>query len=278
MPSAVESAAVSPWSDPPSPGAALAAMPNARTGLRARRLAAYASAIRDDERQRLGREMHDALGAQLTALQLAVARVRHRPPAAGADWQTLCDMLEALVNDAQTAAERIVDTLHPPLLDAGLCASLQAWLRQFARHTGLDAQWHCASAARTAADQLPPQAAGALYRIAQEALANASRHARARHITLTLRLDAHDLVLSVRDDGIGFVAAPTHGAHRTFGLQGMRERCVALGGRLDIDSRPGAGTDVCASIPLRARRAALSVPAAVPSSNGGSRPSRRRHP
>jgi len=107
--------------------------------------------------------------------------------------------------------------------------------------------------ANAGAETLRPETAIAAFRIVQESVNNTVRHAAARHITVSVRTDSNRLLLSVRDDGQGFdVAEALHRAAtgRHLGLLGMRERVEALGGRLEIDSAPGQGTEIRASVPL----------------------------
>lgn len=241
-------------SAPPAPAETTSRRVRASVSLTKRRLAARISAARDEERERIGRELHDALGANLTALQLAVAQLR-QCCADGDGWRDVCGTLETLVAGAQEAASHIVHALHPPLLDAGLSMALRGWARQFARHTGLACEWRCDAPARAAADQLPLPAASMLYRIAQEALNNAAKHAHACCVMVSLSSTGQFIELTVRDNGTGFTAGAPR-ARRTFGVQGMQDRCISLGGTFSIDSTPGQGTTVRARLPRQAGLAA----------------------
>ena len=217
-------------------------------------------AAREAERARLAREMHDGLGAQLTALQLVVARLALRAPADAAEWQSLCAEIQGAANAAQEAADELVGRTRAPALDAGLVASLRRWLRGFGEQSGLTCIWRCDDVTRERVTNLTPDAVLALYRIAQESLTNVARHARASRVVVALDGSHRSLKLTISDDGCGLA----RGARRKqghFGLVGMRERCTALGGTLRIGSGQGSGTLVSARLPWHQ---ILPAPAAAP--------------
>ncbi len=217
-------------------------------------------AAREAERTRLAREIHDGLGAHLTALQLVVARLATRAPANAAEWQSLCTQIQQAATAAQDAADDLVCRQRPPALDAGLVASLRAWLRRFGEQSGLTCIWRCDDVTRERVAKLTPDAVLALYRIAQEALTNVARHAHASRVVVALDGGHRSLKLTISDDGCGLV----RGARRKqghFGLVGMRERCTALGGTIRIGSAQGSGTLVSARLPWHQ---ILSSPAAAP--------------
>jgi Signal transduction histidine kinase len=141
-----------------------------------------------------------------------------------------------------------VDALRPGPLEAGrLSDALAAWPALVALH-GVPVQVTTTGTARP----LPPDAEVALLRTAQEALANVAKHARAARVGLTLSYMEHQVALDVRDDGRGFDPAETKG----FGLVAMRQRIEALSGTLQVESEPGAGTAISASLPAEAPEAA----------------------
>ncbi|APD13700.1 hypothetical protein RO07_07865 [Pandoraea pulmonicola] len=205
-------------------------------------------AAREAERTRLAQEMHDGLGAHLTALQLAVARLAMRPPADAAEWQSLCSRIQHAASAAQDAADELVGRNRPPALDAGLVMALRAWLRGFGEQSGLTCIWRCDDVTRERVTRLTPEAVLALYRIAQEALTNVARHARATRVVVALDGSHRSLKLTISDDGCGL----GRGSRRKqghFGLVGMRERCTSLGGTLRISGVQGSGTLVSARLP-----------------------------
>jgi signal transduction histidine kinase len=196
---------------------------------------------REEERRRLRRDLHDGLGPTLAGLTMraeAALELGGGPEAAR--------LLEEIVADTQTAiadVRRLVDGLRPPALDTmGLAGALRAHV------TG----WPADSGPRVtfdAPDPLPPLGAAtevAAYRIAVEALANARRHAGARHVEVRLDVAGERLRVTVADDGTGLDAAAGAGV----GLHSLRERAAELGGVCRVSARPSGGTLVAASLPL----------------------------
>lgn len=230
----------------PAESASRAARASARP--LAQSVARKIDAAREAERTRLAQEIHDGLGAHLTALQLVVARLAMRPPVDAAEWQSLCTQIQKAATAAQDAADELVGRNRPPALDAGLVPALRTWLRGFGEQSGLTCIWRCDDVTRDRVANLSPDAVLALYRIAQEALTNVARHARASRVVVALDGGHRSLKLTISDDGCGL----SRGARRKqghFGLVGMRERCTALGGTLRIGSAQGSGTLVSARLP-----------------------------
>ncbi|WP_432987329.1 GAF domain-containing protein [Dactylosporangium sp. CA-233914] len=198
------------------------------------------------ERQRIARELHDAVTQKLFSLRLtaeaAAALVSRDPDRAAAELDTV----RRLAAEATAELKSIVVGLRPvDLAGDGLAAALR-------RQAELLDRVHAARVT-FATDAVPRLAAAreeAAYRVAQEALHNALRHADAGHIAVELRRAGPGVVLTVADDGRGFDAGRVGGAHRRrLGLASMRERARAAGGRLLIRSRPGEGTTVTMEVP-----------------------------
>ncbi|RKE22792.1 sensor histidine kinase [Streptomyces sp. TLI_171] len=210
------------------------------------------------ERQRLAREIHDTLAQGLSGIVL-LAREASAADDAAATAGLLRD-IEHTASANLAEARRFVHALTPPALDDTTLADA---LRRLA--TGADAAFHLDGEPHP----LPVEAEVALLRLTQEALANAVRHAAAPHIAVTLGYLDDTVTLDVYDDGAGFdpAAAPAPGS---FGLHGMHERIAALGGTLTVESAPGEGTAVAATLPLRAVDA--PGPAAAPDSPSAERP------
>jgi signal transduction histidine kinase len=220
------------------------------TGRRASRALPHSSAaqsIHADEaaRHRLARDLHDSVGAELAATHFALANVHtwlpaNAPPQCAEALALVARSLEA----ATGAMRQVLDGLHAPHLDAGLAPALSSWVHSFAARTGLAARVADASGdARLA--RLPAEAALAVFRVAQEALANVARHAQATCAEVRLESTARHLTLTIADDGVGLARVAgrmrrnpanshDHADKRTshYGLAGMRERCVAFGGSL----------------------------------------------
>ena len=154
----------------------------------------------------------------------------------------------------------ISEDLRPAALEVGLQAAVHSLCDELHSSTGL----HC-----QVDDQLPPDAqpsqacATVAYRILQEAASNTLRHAHARTLWVRLGAEANHLLLDVRDDGIG-IQLPPDAERSHFGLMGMRERAIALGGQLSVQSQPGQGTTLRARLPLAASSAGAPTPSPPP--------------
>lgn len=218
-----------------------------RTSLQ--RLLASQDQVQEQERARIARELHDDLQQRL-ALVVNEAQALKTGALAGAPAGTQSQAAQAMIDDlgaAIVASRRLIADLRPlALQDLGLVAALQA----LARQTEQGGDCACALVVEPGLDlaSLAPESGLALYRVAQEALNNARRHARANVITVSLKRDAAGWRLRVEDDGCGFDAAAP-GRVDAFGLVGMRERLHALGGWLRLDSRVGHGTVIEAVLP-----------------------------
>jgi signal transduction histidine kinase len=131
-----------------------------------------------------------------------------------------------------------------------LCPALRQLTAEWSRRTGVEVSFQDT----LAGERLPPEAETALYRVVQEALTNVARHARATHVGVLVGRRDGQVVAVVEDDGEGFdpeATTPPPGGRRPLGIIGMRERVALLGGTLEVESVPGAGTTVFARIPLR---------------------------
>lgn len=212
-------------------------------------------------RQRLARELHDSVGAELAAAHFALANVHtwlpaDAPPQCAEALALVARSLEAATN----AVRHVLDGLNAPHLDGGLVPALADWTRSFGTRTGLATRFVCATDVRLA--RLPAEAALAVFRVAQEALANVARHARATRADVRIDCTARHLTLTVTDDGIGLPrGAASSGARRNrYGLAGMRERCAAFGGSLRASAREAQpGTTVRARFAWDALLAATTA-------------------
>ncbi len=191
---------------------------------------------REEERRRLRRDLHDGLGPTLAGLTLQVDTVRNQLASPTADPALL--RLRSGIQETVLDVRRIVEGLRPPALDdIGLVEAV----RQLGSDTGLPVQ--------VVADVLPRLPAAvevASYRIVQEALANAARHASATRIRVRLALGTDELIVSVTDDGTGVVVPRADGV----GLDSMRERAMEIGGSFALRPDAGQGTTVTAVLPL----------------------------
>lgn len=211
---------------------------------RARLAEENARGARAEERTRIAREIHDTLAQGLTAIGLhlegALAQLEKEPQRAR---ERVTRALQVSRESLEEARRSVLDLRAAPLAGKPLAEALVALGRRFTSETGI--RVHIRARASGA---LPPRVEAELLRIAQEALANIRKHARAEQAEIALRRTGRRLHLSIRDDGEGFSprAVPASGV----GIVGMRERARMLGGDLRIDSRRGRGTTVVASVPV----------------------------
>jgi signal transduction histidine kinase len=200
-----------------------------------------------DERQRLAREIHDTIAQGLTGiitqLQAASAAARDQ-----SELRRHHDIALALARDSLAEARRSVRALGPQALERGRLGDAidelaAAWSQRTGIHLTLDLD--------EASTDLPAPVEVGLLRILQEALANVEKHADAHRAGVTVSRFDHEVVLDVRDDGCGFAPASVHNADQRFGLASMRHRAAELGGVLAVESHPGAGTAISATVPLQ---------------------------
>ncbi|MFO1306033.1 MAG: sensor histidine kinase [Burkholderiales bacterium] len=200
----------------------------------------------EEERRRLAREMHDDVTQRLAMLAIDTAKVQHEAGASaiGRAIDAIRQRLVKLSEDVHALSYR----LHPSLIeDLGFVAALRVECSRVARQAGLSVDFDDAGVPQ----DLPPNVAICLYRIVQEALRNATRHAQATKVTVAVQAQASGLTLIVRDDGAGFDPGAGR-ARRSLGLVSMRERVRLIGGKLDVESAPGRGTSVLAWVPKEA--------------------------
>jgi signal transduction histidine kinase len=215
-----------------------------------RDLTGYLQDVREQERTRIARELHDDFGQSLTILKLDLSWLKKRLPA---DARPMLDKLEAMGQVIDTALETmhtVTAELRPVILDDfGLAAAMEWQTGEFKNRTGLDCR------IETDPD-LPPVSkpmSTAVFRIFQEILTNVARHAEADRVEMRLRTENRKLVLEVQDDGRGITEAQVRDA-RSFGLVGIRERLHPFGGTVQFAGRPGRGTCVTVVIPIEEER------------------------
>ncbi|TXD01048.1 sensor histidine kinase, partial [Burkholderia pseudomallei] len=205
-----------------------------RLGARVAQLSAELVAADESARRHLAGELHDGLGADLTAARFALANVETWLPDDAPDAARRALALAQQALDAATAANRrLIDGLRTPALEAGLVGTLAAWIGAHGARTGLRTSFVCAADARVT--QLSADGALAVFRVAQEALANVAKHAHASAADVRIDVDDTHLSLVVTDDGVGVgVGAAAARRRGGYGLGSMRARCEALGGTLEL--------------------------------------------
>jgi len=214
-----------------------------------RNLALTASAVREQEKSRIARELHDELGQALTALKIDMGWLREHLVDASAPVLAKLASMQVLLDGTVAAARRISSDLRPLMLDdLGLVAACEWLAHNFQQRTGTP----CELVLGTGDLDLPDPYATAVFRVMQESLTNVAKHAEASQVEATLERTGDAVTLTVRDNGCGFdTAAPRK--HGSYGMVGLRERAYLLGGEIRIESAPGAGTQMEMRIPLNER-------------------------
>lgn len=208
-------------------------------------LATEANAVREQEKTRVARELHDELAQSLTALKMDTIWVRDNVAAQPAEAAAKLAGMVEMIDGSVAATRRIAADLRPLVLDdLGLVAAIEWVADNFTRRTGVP----CALNLDESLDLGEPHAT-AVFRLVQESLANVGKHASAQRVEVGLRVDAGDIELWVQDDGRGFDTAAARKPN-SMGLAGLRERAQLLKGTIEITSAPGHGTRVRAHIPL----------------------------
>ena len=233
-----------------------------------RELAAHTHAVREDERTRIAREVHDELGSLLVALKMDVnwlgkrlgelvlptlLREQQQRDAETAQtmretMQSKCQNMSRLIEGAVGNVGRIITDLRPSILDhQGLWAALEWQAQEFATGAEMQCEW---TMDVSDAPELPEPMAIAVFRIFQEMLSNVGRHAHASIIAVSIEADNEALHLSVRDNGIG-ASRDAFDSRRSYGVMGMRERARHFGGDIAIVSEPGQGATFSLQLPLK---------------------------
>jgi PAS domain S-box-containing protein len=195
----------------------------------------------EDERRRIAREMHDQFGEQLTALAVRIRALKDAC-ATDATWRGHVESIETIAQRLDRDVDHLVWELRPTALDdLGLRAALANYVQDWSGRVGIAAKLHTSGLLD---DRLPADAETALYRIAQEALTNVAKHARAANVDVILERRADTVLLIIEDDGVGFDPAGAGGGGQGFGLLGMQERAGLVGAMLEIESSAGKGTTV----------------------------------
>jgi len=212
-----------------------------------RNLTAYHLEVREEERARIAREIHDVLGQTLTALKLDVSSLREmvarREPSADGRLQEIAGLLDTAIKDVR----RLASELRPVVLDQlGLPAAVEWLAGDFQRRTGID----CRVRAHLPDTTLPADVSTGLFRILQEALTNVARHSGASRVEVTLQQASRIVYLEVTDNGKGLPEA-AHAGQGSLGILGMRERALLLGGFIELKGETGKGTKLTAWVPLK---------------------------
>lgn len=218
-----------------------------QTAMELRDLVQHLMTVREEEKARVARELHDEMGSSLTAANMDLMSVRQR---LGED-SPLGERLARAAGTLKSTVEgmrRVIEDLRPSMLESlGLREAVQSWATDYADRFDIPLTVDIA-------DEAPLLPAGSpigLFRIAQEALANAVRHSKASAIRLSMRVEDGNAILEVVDDGVGIAPRPPGTKGSGHGLLGIRERAIAMGGVATIGAGPGGrGTVVRVRIPV----------------------------
>lgn len=209
-----------------------------------RDLSAHLETVREEEKARIAREVHDELGQMLTVLKLETSMCELAYADLDPGLRDRLNSMKRLIAQLFQLVRDVATALRPPILDAGISSAIEWQARRFEART----QIPCLVQVPDNLPTLPDATAIGLFRILQESLTNVMRHAEAHTVELNLSLSNGVLCMSVADDGKGFDQRAERPA--SFGLVGMRERVLIMGGRLHLDSTLGEGTTLRVYIPL----------------------------
>jgi two-component system sensor histidine kinase UhpB len=226
-----------------------------RSRARLAELTAHIEQVKEQERTRIAREIHDDLGGNLTAIKMALAMLARRLPPDQPQLAEKAAYVDALVDRTIEAVHRISLDLRPSMLDFGIVAALEWQVKEFEKQMGIACSFSC----NEKEIELSGDHATALFRIFQEALTNIAKHARASRVSVSLQRLRQHISLKIGDNGAGIAQADRLKPH-SFGLRGMSERAKALGGTMSLSHAPGGGTIVTIKIKLSLPRAPI-IPA-----------------
>ena len=216
-----------------------------RSRQKIRELVSHQERVREHERTCVAREIHDELGQYLTALRMDTALLRNKFVTLNPALVERTDAMKELIDHTIAAVRSLATQLRPAALDLGLASAAEWLVNDFSARAGVE----CLLDIPEKDLDLSEDLATATFRILQESLTNVTRHARAGMVEIRIDRDADALHMNVRDDGVGF-DPQQNSEHKTYGLMGIRERAIMLGGEVHIVSSPGGGTTLTVRLPL----------------------------
>jgi signal transduction histidine kinase len=220
-------------------------------------LSAHLETVREDEKMRLARELHDEIGSQLTAVKLDLSwvheQMKNQPSNSAALRDKIAESIK-LVQGAVHSQRRIINDLRPSILDDfGIGAAIQWQAREFSSRCGI----RCDVILYDDEARLDSAQSVVVYRVLQEALTNIARHARATEVHLSLSRDEDVVAMEIRDNGVG-ISGEDQSKPGSHGIQGMIERVRQLGGSITIAGESGKGTAIEVQLPVAHTRAAAA--------------------
>ena len=212
-----------------------------------RQLATHLEKVRETERTLIAREIHDELGQQLTGLKMDISWLNRRLKNQDAEVQQKITETILLIDTTVKTVRRIATELRPSILDdLGLLAAMEWQSEEFEKRFEIA----CIFGSNVTDVKINPDQATGVFRIYQESLTNVLRHAEATEVIVNLQIKDQTLVLTIRDNGKGFIAKEIENK-KTLGLLGMKERTTLMGGTYEISSQPGEGVSVVIVVPLK---------------------------
>ena len=209
-------------------------------------LSAYLEAAKEEERERIARDIHDELGSLLVGIKIEAALLAGKLPKAQLGLRDKLRSIQALLNQAMGTASRVARELRPGILkEFGLLAALESQAEDFAQRTGIPCRVHYDEVV-----DVDDRTSLALFRIVQEALTNIAKHAHASLVALRLQRDGRHIVLEIRDNGRGISEADMNKS-KSFGLRGIRERSRSLNGEFRIEPSELGGAHLVIQLPLK---------------------------
>lgn len=209
-------------------------------------LSSHLQNVREEERMQIARDIHDELGQQLTGLKMEVSWLRNRISSGDENINQKIGSIIELIDETVKSVRRISSNLRPSMLDdLGLVAALEWYSEEVAKRTGI----HIHFGSSLQGINIPITTATGIFRIYQEVLTNAIRHANASEILSSLQYENGQLLFQISDDGRGMDISTIDG-RKTLGLIGIKERTFALGGKYELTSELGKGTKIKISIPF----------------------------
>lgn len=215
---------------------------------RLRELSTHMTLAEERQRALIAREIHDDIGSSLTGMKIDLMRLKELT-VGSTEAQEKIAACNRLLDSTAAASIRIAKALRPSILDDGIVPAIEWQLREFAKRMNIDTEF----GEPEYEPKLTPDQSIALFRVVQEALNNVAKHAEAKHVDVVLFARPDELTLEIRDDGKGLprdAAGERIERRGAFGITGMRERILSLGGWMDITGAPGKGTTVMVGIPM----------------------------
>lgn len=213
--------------------------------IKLREMTAKREVAREEERKRIAREIHDELGQLMSVLRLNLNTLNFQYSAKNPDMHDKIARTVAIVDRAIQVVRELTTRLRPAVLDAGICSALEWMVKEFSESTGLE----CCLQMPDHEIKLSEDKAVVIFRIIQESLTNALKHAEASLIEITLTCMHTELHVTIQDDGKGFDLSADRRSN-AYGILGMQERALTLGGDLNIESSPGEGTRLSLIMPV----------------------------